>query len=70
MTDPRVDRLEADVRVLTSLVAPLETKLQAHQTEIEKLQGRIGALEGKVADLQKSAEPSERWLGTQGGLPR
>jgi hypothetical protein len=70
MTNPRVDRKEADVPSLMSLVARLETKLQTHKTEIERLQARIGAVEKKLADLQKDSAPPEPWLGTQGGLPR
>ena len=69
MTDPRIDRLEADVRVLKTLVAPLETKLEAYKTQIQNLQGRIGALEKELADLHKQVEPPGHWLGTQGGLP-
>jgi chromosome segregation ATPase len=70
MTDSRLDRLEADVRVLTSLVAPLETKLEAHKTEMQNLRERIGALENELADLQKKTEQRGFWLGSQGGLPR
>ena len=70
MTDPRIDRKEADVPALMSLVARLETKLQTHKAEIESLQARMEAVEKKLADLQKDSGPPEPWLGTQGGLPR
>jgi hypothetical protein len=70
MTDPRIDGLEADVRGLNSLVAPLETKVQAQKAEIQNLERRLVALENKMSDLLKRSEPREPWLGTQGGLPR
>jgi outer membrane murein-binding lipoprotein Lpp len=53
MVDPRIDRVETDVRVLISLVAPLETTVQTQKIKIE-------ALAREVADLREKVEQLER----------
>jgi outer membrane murein-binding lipoprotein Lpp len=52
MADPRIDRLESDVRVLISLVAPLETKVQAQKTEIEALAKEVANLREKWSNMK------------------
>jgi hypothetical protein len=49
MMEKRIGQLESDLRILTSLVAKLETEVHAQATEVQQA---IQGLEKRIADLR------------------
>jgi len=69
MIEKRVGQLETDVRILTSLIARLETQVHAQSTEMQQPQGTIEALAKRVERLTIRVDEIRHTVSAVPALP-